>query len=94
MDTGIDIDNETNTRHCKNLQQSQSHSVEQIFAPWLKKIWINFGTQSTLRHTAFRISKRIVFCNHSFFLRLLLVPKNYKILTFLTEVKKVSPTLP
>ena len=37
MDTGIDIDNETNTRHCKNLQQSQSHSVEQIFAPWLKK---------------------------------------------------------
>ena len=25
-------------RHCKHLQQSQSHSVELIFAPWLEKI--------------------------------------------------------
>ena len=25
------------TRHCKHLQQSQSHSVELIFAPWLEK---------------------------------------------------------
>ena len=51
--------------------------------------WINFGIQLTLRHTTFRISKKIVVCNHSFLFRQLLVPKDYKILAYLTEVKKV-----
>ena len=47
------------TRHCKHSQRSQSHSVEQIFAPFFYEIfWINFGTKSTQRHTAFRISKK------------------------------------
>ena len=35
-----------------------------------------------------------VVCNHSFSYRQLLVPQNYAILAFLTEVKKVSSTLP
>ena len=37
--------------------------------------------------------KEDVVCNHNFFFRQLLVPKNDNILAFLTEVKKVSSTL-
>ena len=51
-----------NMRHCKHLQRSESHSVELIFASFLgKKFWITFGTKLTLRHTAFRISKKMWF---------------------------------
>ena len=58
-----------------------------------KLFWINFGTQLKLRHTALRISKKIV-CNLISSVRQLLVPKNYNMLAFLTEVKWVSLTLP
>ena len=79
------------------LQASATISVPQRWTNFCsmvgKNLWINFGTQSTLRHTAFRISNKIVVCNHSFSFRQLLVPKNDKILAFLTEVKKVSSTL-
>ena len=27
--------------------------------------WIHFGTQLTLRHTAFRVSKKVLVCNHT-----------------------------
>ena len=81
------------------LQASTIISVSQRWTNFCstvgKNFWIYFGTKSTLRHTALRISKKkIVVCNHSFSFRQLSVPKNYKILAFLTEVKKVSSTLP
>ena len=82
-------------RHCKHSQRSQSHSVELIFAPFLGKI--SGSTLVPYSHTAIQLSeslKIIVVCNNSFSFRQLLIPKNYKILAFSTEVKKVSFTLP
>ena len=75
-------------RHCKHPQQPQSHSIELIFA-----FWINFGTRSTLRHTAIRISKKNCGLLSWFSFRQRLVPKSFKILAFLNEVNKVSLTL-
>ena len=85
------------TRHCKHLQQSQSHSIELIFVPWLERIfWINFDTKSTLLkiYSFENIFKKLLFVIIVFSFRKLLVSKNYKMLAFLTEVKKGSSTLP
>ena len=70
-------------RHCKHPQQSQSHSVELIFAPWFENL-----SRLTLvpdRRYDIQLSeslKKNVFCDHSFSFRQLLVPKNDKILAF------------
>ena len=74
------------------MQASATISVSQRWTNFCslveKNFWINFATQSTLRHTAFRIFKKIVVCNHRFSFRQLLLPKNYKISAILTEVKR------
>ena len=64
-----------------------SHRWTNCCSPVWKLFWINFGTQSKLRHKAFRISKKHEVCNPIFSVRQLLVPKNYKILAFLTKMK-------
>ena len=64
-------------------------ALNKLFAPCLKKkFWIKFATQSKLRHTGLRISKKKEKVSYpSFSVRQLLVPKNDNILAFLTKVK-------
>ena len=93
----LDEKQQRHTRHCKHLQRSQSHSIELIFVPWLERIfWINFDTKSTLLkiYSFENIFKKLLFVIIVFSFRKLLVSKNYKMLAFLTEVKKGSSTLP
>ena len=82
-------------RHCKDSQRSQSHSVKLSFAPFLGK---NSGfpllPNQRLDIKLSKSLKKNVVCDHSFSFGQLLVPENHKILTFLTEVKMVSLTLP
>ena len=68
------------------------------YSLWFMMLWISGGkgsvTQSVNHEAVYRTDPatpgllKIVLCNHSFSFRQLLVPIDYKILAFLTEVKK------
>ena len=76
------FENKKSEKINKNYEALQASALTLVSQRWTDFcsmawtfFWITFGIQLTLRHTAFRISTKIVVCNHRFLFRQLLVPK-------------------